>query len=69
MTTYDWPAALAHVDDVKLMLRGYAKVYSLGAENVLMVYVQPLIWRYEAGERSAELYEAMLRLEVKGGNR
>lgn len=67
LLSYDWPKAAAHVTEVRQEIEGLARVSPLGAQNSLLVTVWPLEDRYRKGERSAELYEAMMGLKFREG--
>lgn len=61
MTTprVDWNEAVAHLQDVR---QRYVEIGSAGIAALTLV-LNPLLVRFDCGERTDDLYEAMMRTE------
>ncbi len=56
----DWDLAKKHFDAVKSEYEALINTPGVNVQFALAFTFQPLADRYDAGERSAELYEAMM---------
>lgn len=66
LPVYNWMLPVQHLARVREEIESAMFHLSReGAENVLMIDVQPLEHRYVAGERSQDLYEAMIRVKFR----
>lgn len=67
LPVYDWSHALMHLLSVRTQIEASLDHFPVGARNAIVVLVRPLEHRYAAGERSAELYEAMMAVRFQEG--
>lgn len=59
----DWEQAKTHFDEVRQMYQEFEGWAGLNTTTALRIVFDPLAKRYNAGERSAELFEEMMAVE------
>lgn len=59
MKTYDWEEAKKHLDEVKQVYN----VIGTAGFLALQFTINSLLFRYEKGERTQDLYDSIMELE------
>ena len=67
LPVYEWEIATQHLADVRAEIEAARHDSALGAENTLFVMIRPLEERYRKGERTPELYKAMMTTTFRTG--